>query len=141
MSFARRSSAAVSGLFLLQLMLLGSGTLCATHHGLARSGAPGHTMVGMAHEMSSDQSAVLNAGESGTPMSPVDRDGGGDHDGCRLPFAPGQCSSMTSCDVRATPAATIGTAAYVHLAALALPAPALEHSGPTFAPELPPPRV
>ena len=143
MSLARRSFAALSGLFLLQLMLLGSGTLCATHHDLARAAMPNHAMAlaGMTHQTSSHASALTNAGESNTPMSPVDCNGTGGHDGCRLPFAPGQCSSVTTCDVSATPAAAIAVTAYSHGVTLELPSPALGHSGPTFAPELPPPRA
>lgn len=142
MSLVRRSFAALSGVFLLQLMLLGSGTLCAMHHGLAGPGAPNHAMVlaGAAHQTRLHESAVGNAGESGTPMSPMDCNGRG-NEGCRLPFAPGQCSSVTTCDVSATPAAAVGVSGYVHVAALELPSLAFAHSGPTFAPELPPPRA
>lgn len=143
MPLLRRSFAALSGLFLLQLMLLGSGTLCAMHHGLARAGVPNHAMAmsGLAHQTRAHESLVTKAGESNTPMSPVDCGGSGGHDDCRLPFAPGPCSSATTCDVSATPAAAIGASAYVHVVALELPSPALGHSGPTFAPELPPPRA
>lgn len=143
MPLVRRSFAALSGLFLLQLMLLGSGTLCATHHGLARPGATNHAMAmgDLAHQTRSHESLVTKAGESSTPMSPADCGGSGGHDGCRLPFAPGSCSSVTTCDVTATPAAAIGAAAYVEVVALEVPPPALGHSGPTFAPELPPPRA
>ena len=145
MPLVRRSFAALSVLFLLQLMLLGSGTLCATHHGLARTGAQDHAMAmaGTAHQGSPHESALAMADESGSPMSPADcgNGGSGGHDGCRLPFAPGPCSSVTTCDVTATPAAAIGAAAYVQVAALEVPPPALGHSGPTFAPELPPPRA
>lgn len=143
MPLVRRSFAALSGLFLMQLMLLGSGTLCALHHGLAGASAVNHAIAisGMAHQTGSHESLVTKAGESSTPMSPVDCGGSGGHDDCRLPFAPGQCSSVTTCDVSATPAAAIAAPAYVHVVALELPSPALGHSGPTFAPELPPPRV
>lgn len=138
-----RAVAALSGLFLLQLMLLGSGTLCAMHHGLARAGASNHAMAlaGLAHQTRSHESAVTSTGEPNTPMSPMDCNGSGSHDDCRLPFAPGQCSSVATCDVSATPAAAIGAPAYARAAALELPSPAFGHSGPTFAPELPPPRA
>lgn len=143
MSLVRRSVAALSGLFLLQLMLLGSGTLCAMHHSLARAGAANHAMelADMAHQARAHESAVTTADEPNIPMSPMDCNGSGSHDDCRLPFAPGQCSSVTTCDVSATPAAAIAMPVYAYTAALEVASPAFAHSGPTFAPELPPPRA
>lgn len=143
MSFVRRSFAALSGVLILQLLLLGSGTLSVMHHGRAQTVATKHamTMAGSRAELSSHASAVSNADESHTPMSPAGCNGGVDHDACRLPIAPGQCSFMTACDVSATPAAAIWIALSVPPATVELPSPALAPSGPTFAPELPPPRA
>lgn len=143
MSLVRRAFAALSGLFLLQLMLLGSGTLCAMHHSLASVGAANHAMAlaGVAHQNGAHESVVASAGEPNTPMSPMDCNGSGSHDDCRLPFAPGQCSSVTTCDVSATPAAAIAAPLYAHAVAREPASPAFAHSGPTFAPELPPPRA
>lgn len=143
MSFASRSFATLSGLLLLQLMLLGSGTLCTMHGGEGADGTTGNamTMARMAHQTSSHGSSVASSDDDNSPMSPADCNRPGDHDGCRLPFAPGQCSSMTACDISATLAETVGMSAYVRTNALAVPSQALTHAGPTFAPELPPPRA
>ena len=98
-------------------------------------------MAATAHQTASDEVRVANADDHGAPMSPVHCAGTGHNDGCRLPFAPGQCSSMSACDISATPVGTIAASTYLHTIALELPSLALEHSGPTFAPELPPPRA
>jgi len=66
--------------------------------------------------------------------------GMGNQDGCGVPWAPGQCLSMTACAMSATPAARSVESLTIR-DVLELPSPALLHSGPTFAPELPPPRA
>lgn len=141
MPFVRRSFAGLSGLFLLQLLLLGSGTLCAMHDALTGDGASPRTMqmVGMGHQTGSHASVASGADDSSAPTGPVGCTGG--RDGCGLPFAPGQCSSMTTCGISAKPAAAIAATVYVSIVAPELPSPSLGHAGPTFAPELPPPRV
>ena len=142
MSLVRRSFAALSGLFLLQLSLLGSGTLCALHHSAARNDAGAHAM----HDMTGMSSAAATRAsvsaipDADSPKAPGDCGGMGRRDGCGLPWAPGQCSSMTACDISATPAASIMASVTTGVMALELPTPSLIHSGPTFAPELPPPR-
>lgn len=145
MPFVRRSLAALSGIFLLQLTLLGSGTLCAVHVSATENDASAramHQMVGMsATESATQPNAVAMTTNASDPTNPVDCNGPRQHGGCRLPFAPGQCSSMTACDVSATPAAMVARIALTRAIAPALSAPALAHSGPTFAPELPPPRA
>ena len=68
---ARRLLAAVSGLFVLQLMLLASGTLRSVHHAACAGASMPAT-----HAASAPHS-----------------NGMGDHDECGLPFAPGACAS------------------------------------------------
>jgi hypothetical protein len=138
MSLVRRSFAAISALLLLQLMLLGSGTLCVMHD--ART-SDATMMAGMAGQKGSHETGVSQSNVSDVPMSPADCRGGGDQGGCRLPFAPGQCSSMTTCTISATAAATIAPSETRKPGVLAVPLYALGHRGPTFAPELPPPRA
>jgi len=136
MSFSRRLVAALTGALLLQLMLLGSGTVCAMH-GLIRADASPRamSMAAMVHQTG------RSSDESNAPTSPVDCNGNGNNDGCPLPFAPGSCSSMTTCDVSAAPAPTLLASAYVPTIEPELPSATFLHSGPTFAPELPPPRA
>jgi hypothetical protein len=126
----------------VQLTLLGSGTLCAMHQGAARIDSSAHTMHGMQAMSSATTTPAPGTAmsEVSGPASPVDCTGLGEHDGCRLPWAPGQCSTMTACDISATPASIVAFAT-TRGVALTVSLPALIHSGPTFAPELPPPRV
>ena len=143
MSLLRRSFAALAGLFLLQLTLLGSGTLCATHYGDARSDATVHAMGGM-REMSRvtvAQRSVSAISDASGPRSPQDCGGLGQHDGCGLPWAPGQCSSMTACDVSAMPGMSAVASATSRVVTTKPLSSAVIHSGPSFAPELPPPRA
>jgi hypothetical protein len=143
MSVVHRSFAALCGLLLLQLSLPGSGTLCTMHHSAARNDADAHGM----HEMTGMGSArgtrasVSAMSDADGLMSPADCGGMGNHDGCGVPWAPGQCLSMTACAMSATPAARIAKSPTMRAVRLELPSPALLHSGPTFAPALPPPRA
>jgi hypothetical protein len=139
MPFVRRTVAVLSSLFLLQLSLLGSGTLCTWHHGAARIDRAGHSMHGMSRISAPEK--VVSAAADGRPASPSDSNGPTDHDGCRLPWAPGQCGAMATCGVTATPAAPTVASWIASTASIETVAPALARSGPTFAPELPPPRV
>jgi hypothetical protein len=128
MSLLRRSATVLSGLLLLQLALLGSGTLCAMHrHATHVSPAP-HSMHGA-------------TGDDAMRMSPTDSNDKSQTEGCGLPWAPGQCASMTTCTVTVAQVASADVPIAVRAAAVALRAPEMVHSGPTFAPELPPPRA
>ena len=49
------------------------------------------------------QRSVSAMPDASGPRSPQDCGGWGQHDACGLPWAPGQCSSMTTCDVSAMP--------------------------------------
>jgi hypothetical protein len=145
MPFVRRTVAVLSSLFLLQLTLLGSGTLCAMHHGATGIDRAEHSMRGMAGIVASPtpspESAVLAATDGNSSVSPSDYNGPTDHDGCRLPWAPGQCSSMTTCGVTVAPAALIVALSAPRTASVDIAAPELVRAGPSFAPELPPPRA
>ena len=114
----RRIGAALSSILLLQLTLLGSGTLCAMPSGAA---AQMHDMGGMA-----DQQLP--------PSSHPD-------DACRLPSSAGQCATMTACSIAAMPAATVIVALDTRPVITDLPVPAEIGSRPATPPELPPPRA
>lgn len=140
MSFCRRSVAALSGVFLLQLMLLGSGTLCAMQHSTLHQSGSGHTrqMARMAQQTSSHENSVVGANEADGPATPAEAS---NHDGCGVPLAPGQCPTMSVCTISAAPSEAVAASVPLYTVALILTTPARAHSGPTFAPELPPPRV
>lgn len=124
----RRIGAALSSILLLQLTLLGSGTLCAMPSGAAS--AQMHDMGGMAGMTQSDAARP----DAPPPSNHPD-------DGCRLPWAPGQCATMTACTVAAMPAATIVVALGARPTICELPMPAHLGSRPLSPPELPPPRA
>ena len=112
----------------------------SSHAGLGE-GRPSHAMqmAGML-DHSQAYSSHPDAGPRGNDTSPADCGRRGDHDSCRLPCTPRQCS-MTVCDVSVTAAAIVSLLPREAPIVLALPSPALRHQGPAFAPELPPPRV
>jgi hypothetical protein len=139
MSFVHRSFAALSGLFLLQFLLLGSGTLCAMQHGTLHQSASRHAMqmTGTAHQTNSHETIVTSADSDG-PVSPADAS---NSDDCQVPIVPGQCASMSACNTSATPSETLTASLPEPTVGVVLPTPVRAHSGPTYAPELPPPRV
>ncbi|HEU4564715.1 MAG TPA: hypothetical protein VFS05_08710 [Gemmatimonadaceae bacterium] len=135
MRLARRITACIATLLLVQLSLVASGYGCALH-ALARSHATSAmaAMSGMAHgahgamHTTASVSAPDDAPPAGTPAS------------CDMPWAHGGCDSMASCAPAALPDAP-----------LALVAPPPAHTVPVAAatappgralvPELPPPRA
>lgn len=145
MRFLRRLSVALSGILLLQLSLLGSGTLCALQHaaGSADMTGPAAAMAGMM--MGGGARAGHEFVVIGLTDASKSPDGGcGDHrsaDSCGGPWAPGPCTTMSSCAwsqsstvlpaLAATSAETDGN----------LPEPQVLQTGPVIAPELPPPRA
>ena len=142
MPFLRRSSAALCALLLLQLTLLGSETLCAKHRGVGDN----HVDAPVANAMTMMSAADLAISSVVTsadrpPVSPEDCGGLGSHDGCGLPWAPGQCSSMTTCDVSLAVPASVVVSMIGPTGTVALLSSMGTASGPTFAPELPPPRA
>ena len=122
----RRIGAALSGILLLQLTLLGSGTLCAMPSGAASM----HDMGGMPGMTQSQ------ADRRQTPPASSHPD-----DGCRLPSSPAQCATMTACSIAAMPAATVIVALDARPVISDLPIPVEIGSRPATPPELPPPRA
>ncbi|HET7189794.1 MAG TPA: hypothetical protein VFI52_16695, partial [Gemmatimonadaceae bacterium] len=100
--FIRRIGAALSSILLLQLTLLGSGTLCAMPSDMG-------AMPGMTH-------SVVDRPETPPASSHPD-------DGCRLPWSPGQCATMTACTMAAMPAAPVVVALDARPAVAELPMP------------------
>jgi hypothetical protein len=145
MSSLRRFVAALSGALVLQLSLLASGTLCAIRGTGAMNG------MSAGHATHTRHSAYA-AGRESSVRSPAQTDRSGSTpagcdastttEGCRLPWAPGQCASMTTCTVTASP--SVAAAPQLSVAGglgANLPEPRSIHSGPTSAPEIPPPRA
>ena len=120
----RRLAAALSGALLLQLMLLGSGLPCAMHGGGSAAGE---------HAMTTHHSAPASA-------SAVCDDA--NDDACRMPQAPGQCATMSTCAVTVTANAPVAFRTVDGRTTVAVPPlVATLISGPPTAPELPPPRA
>lgn len=124
----RRLTAALTSVLLLQLMLFGSGAFCTMHGG-------SHDMGGVAAHATSAHRA------SGASIASASALGDQRHaDGCDGPWASSGCAATASCLVlAATPARARSTLAVVRSAIETLD-PAAARAGPTFAPELPPPR-
>lgn len=134
----RRFAAALSGAFLLQLSLLGTGTLCAMEHGSPDPASPAAHASHAGMRMG-DAGAGTAAHDAGAP--PARCDVAGSDDACGLPWAPGHCAAMTTCSATVAPAAQVAVQLASATIAVELPEPALIHSGPSTAPELPPPRA
>lgn len=131
MSPIRRSFAALLALLLMQLMLLGSGTLCAMHHergsSMASDARIAHDHAGHSQLHESHPAPVAN--ETAEQPAP-----GG-------PWSPGHCASMAACDVGTALVPSVETPAPILRVALVVRSSAAAPAGPTFAPELPPPRA
>ena len=138
MSLPRRLTAVLSGVLLLQLLLLGSGSLCAMHGrgSDAMAGMMSMTGGGATHHRTATPD---RSGTTGDRASGADDQGTGG--ACHSPWAPRTCVSMASClvVVAAVPSRALATVA-VAASRLDVLAPAGARAGPTFAPELPPPR-
>ena len=145
MQFLRRLSVALSGVLLLQLSLLGSGTLCALQHaaGSANMTGPPAPMAGMM--MGTDTRGVHESVIIGPPDASKSPDGGcGDHqstDSCGGPWAPGPCTTMSSCTWSQSSSVVPALAAASAETDSNLPEPRVLQTGPAIAPELPPPRA
>jgi hypothetical protein len=131
-------------LLLLHLTLQASGSLCAMQahasHDSAAHALRGDDMDGMPLNANSTAATVTAtnvaaAAHSGDCHGPIPGDD------CRSPWAPGHCSAMTACGVSAAIAAVAMAPTSARAIAHLSPSPELVHSGPTFAPELPPPRA
>lgn len=133
----RRLTAAFTTVLLLQLTLLGSGTLCALQGGTAPD-----TMAGMTGMHSASHAAAApSQSPSHHPAAPQQCDESRQGGGCQQPWAPGQCASMTTCAAVTAPAGEIVAQVTIAAPAPDLPEPASIRSGPTATPELPPPRA
>jgi hypothetical protein len=121
MSLVSRSLALFSGILLLQLTLPGSDTLCASGHA---------------------EMPVATA-DAGSAMGTDDCDGADRErdDGCDLPWMLGPCVSMTSCVVAASATSTLASHVGDEARTRVTTEPAGMRSGPSTAPELPPPRA
>jgi hypothetical protein len=144
MKLLRRFTAALSSILLLQLSLLGSGTLCALQHSGAH-GATDHASVGMA-AMAHGASGVGNAAamdvaatEADTPVNGCDTYALAGS--CGGPWSGGTCSSMSSCASSQTVTVAPLLAWVPRAAATVPPEPGTLHAAPAPAPELPPPRA
>ena len=145
MRLVRRFSAALSTVLLLQLSLLGSGTLCMLQHpsGHAAMGAEALVMPGMrpnAARLTTVSSVIeqpVNAAEN-----PTDGCGGhGAGDSCGGPWATGSCTSMSSCAWSQSAAVPPTLTAENRETSVNHSEPRTLRAGPVVAPELPPPRA
>ena len=145
MLLTRRLVAALSSVLLLQLTLVGSGTLCAMHHAVMDArGATGHEshMIPMTSERTpASGSSMSEPGRGDTPGIPHGCDALDSGQGCGLPWSPGQCTSMSSCTATAAQSAPSIVVVASSAPVVELPEPGLLHSGFAAAPELPPPRA
>jgi len=142
MRLVRRLSAALSGVLLLQLSLLGSGTLCALQGPSAPAAAP-PAMTGMTHGAGGNVTASTVMEQSADALEdPANGCGGpGRAHSCDGPWATGRCTSMSSC-ASSQPATVTSVFAWVRGdISIDLPEPRSLLAGPVVAPELPPPRA
>lgn len=140
MRLLRRISAAFTTVLLLQLTLLGSGTLCTLQGGVASSGMAGMHEKHRAGLATSDVSSSLQLPLS-DPAAPHPCDASQMGGGCGQPWAPGQCVGMTTCATVAVSAHAVVAQMTDAINALELPEPADIASSPAVAPDVPPPRA
>ena len=137
-SLSRRFLAALSSAFLLQLTLLGGGTLCGMRGAQAMGAAVMHgTQPAAAHASMSAASQMPTV----TSAPTGDCDACDATSSCGNPWSPGSCTSMTCCTVAVSARAQVFldvlSSAHVRSISEPLSAPI----GPSFAPEIPPPRA
>jgi hypothetical protein len=137
----RRLSAALAALLLLQLSLLGSGTLRAPHGMVSARAAHVHAMPpmpGMSEHQGGNGALAQQDGSSPAPAG-CDTNGGA-HD-CGVPWSSGSCAAMSACaTIAALPPAAVALD-QERAGSTELPDPTLLRTGPAAAPELPPPRA
>jgi hypothetical protein len=148
-SLLRRVTAVLSSALLLQLSLLASGSLCRMQgdHGMsaqemaAMTAVPGeHMSHGAAHGARTSNAVAVSDASSGVPSGACDTNGASKS--CDAPWAPAGCASMATCvtAVSALDATMFSTPAMATVAVRVARSAAMP-LGPTFAPELPPPRA
>ena len=136
-----RCFAAFSALLLMQLTLLGSGTLCALHgaqNGLATRAVAARPSAESANAHSRAHTRLASRD---VPAHAHSCDASGGAQDCGLPASPGSCTGMTACAVATAPAVVTVADAAALTSSDAIGEPAALRSGPASAPELPPPRA
>jgi len=143
-SVIHRVSAVLSSALLLQLSLLGSGTACRMHDGRAMASMGGMSALDAGNAMhashAAPRAATMSAwnASSRMPLGTCGNTGAP----CDAPWTPGGCASMSACATAvASLAASTPLAPTTARAAVQTAASARIPLGPTFAPDLPPPRV
>lgn len=148
-SLLHRVTAVFSSALLLQLSLLASGSLCRMQgdHGMsaeamAAMGEPttNHASHGAPHGAQVSTPAAASDASLGIPSGACDTTGASKS--CDAPWAPAGCASMATCvtAVSALDAPAISTSAIATVAVQVVRSADMP-LGPTFAPELPPPRA
>jgi hypothetical protein len=117
----RRFVAALSSALLLQFSLLGSGTLCAMR--------AVHGMDAMAMTGSMDG------------IAPSARDARGEPSPCETPWSAGSCVSMAGCTTAEAVPSVACVDALPRVSVRRVAEPLRTPIGPSFAPEIPPPRA
>ena len=148
-SALHRVTAVLSSALLLQLSLLASGSLCRMQgdHGMSAEAmaamgeaTANHASHAGAHGARVANSAAANDAPSGMPGGTCDTTGASKS--CDAPWAPAGCASMATCvtAVTALDSPAISTSAIATVAVQVVRSADMP-LGPTFAPELPPPRA
>ena len=142
-SLSRRFLAALSSALLLQLTLLGGGTLCGMHgaHEMGTAAMMGSMHDGMQQPANASMSAASHT-PTVTSTLADDCDTCDATSGCGNPWSPGSCTSMTCCTTAVAARApsftdVLSSAAHVRN----IPEPLSAPIAPSFAPEIPPPRA
>lgn len=129
----------MASLLLLQLSLLGSGTLCALRGDRAMGRGTGHHAMVAPAQVSRAAGMVSSMPQTtGNPGMPH---GCGMDGSCRAPWANGSCGAMGSCTVAVSAPSGTATSATTLSAAAELPELIRTVSDLTIAPEAPPPRA
>lgn len=148
-SLLHRVTAVLSSALLLQLSLLASGSLCRMQgdHGMSAEAmaamgeaTANHASHGTAHGAQVSAATAASDASSRVPSGACDTTGASKS--CDAPWAPAGCASMATCltAVSALDAPAISMSAIASVAVQVVSSADMP-LGPTFAPELPPPRV
>ena len=142
---ARRLTAAFSSALLLQLSLLASGPPCQMpgepQAAQVEAATAGHQAMHLAGTPYVASVASVPVAGAPAPQSSA-CDMSASHRSCHVPCAPEDCAIMSGC-AGSPPVLPSGAVAVATIVQTTLVAPArvLIPSGPTFAPEPPPPRA
>lgn len=129
----RRFTAALSSILVLQLSLLGTGTLCLSH---VRPGAAHHVMGQVMPGMHEQGPVGVSVAQAADPAARGGCGNQGADTSCGLP-----CASMSSCSAGVSAPAPTMVANFNQSSSLDLPEPLSTKLGHVIAPDLPPPRV